>query len=323
MSETHAIIASLGPDGISPPAALALGALPVEDLDEVFVHTARLRRVRSQNRVHLCAIVNAKSGRCAEDCRFCAQSGHWRTAAPTYPLLSADHIIDAARQAKEHGAHALGIVTSGKGIEREDEVAGIERAIAGVAALGLKPCVSPGIVAAETLARWRAAGLWRYHHNLETARSFFPSVCTTHDYDEDVAAVKAAQAAGLTVCCGGLFGLGESWAQRVELALTLRELGPDSVPVNFLIPVAGTPLENAPGLAPLEGLRTIALLRLVLPGAAIRLCGGRAQNLRSLQPLAFAAGADSIMVGDLLTTAGPAVESDLRMLADLGLEPAP
>ena len=303
--------------------ALSLDAVPAPELTDIFALTDRLRRQRAGNSVHLCAIVNAKSGRCSEDCRFCAQSGHWHTAAPAHPLLSADRIVAAAAEARDRGAHAFGIVTSGKGIEHKEEVVEIERAIAGVAALGIKPCVSPGIVAGDTLACWKAVGLWRYHHNLETARSFFPSVCTTHDYEEDVAAVRRAQAMGLTVCCGGLFGMGESWEQRVELAETLRDLRPDSVPVNFLIPVPGTPLADAPGLAPLECLRTIALLRLMLQRAAIRLCGGREQNLRSLQPLAFAAGADSIMIGDLLTTTGPAVATDLRMIADLGLEPGP
>jgi len=303
--------------------ALALGGLPTDQLFELFALTDRLRRERSGNRVHLCAIVNAKSGRCSEDCRFCAQSGHWRTDAPSYPLLSAERIIAAAAEAKARGARAFGIVTSGKGIESHDEVVELERAIAGVAALGLRPCVSPGVVFSDALARWKAAGLWRFHHNLETARSFFPSVCTTHDYEEDVMAVRRAQALGLSVCCGGLFGLGETWAQRVELALTLRHLQPDSVPVNFLLPVPGTPLEGASGLAPLECLRTIALLRLMLPAASIRVCGGREKNLRSLQPLIFAAGADGMMVGDLLTTAGTAVADDLAMLADLGLEPEP
>ena len=303
-------------------SALALGVVPAEGLTELFALTDRLRREHSGNSVHLCAIVNAKSGRCPEDCRFCAQSAHWATDATAYPLLSADRIVAAAREARDRGARAFGIVTSGKGIELEEEVAEIERAVARVAALGLRPCVSPGIVSADTLARWQAAGLWRFHHNLETARSFFPFVCSTHDYEEDVAAVRRAQALGLSVCCGGLFGLGESWEQRVELGLTLRELRPDSVPVNFLIPVAGTPLADAPGLAPLECLRAIALLRLMMPGASIRLCGGRERNLRSLQSLIFAAGADSIMVGDMLTTTGPAVATDLALLADLGLEPA-
>ena len=303
--------------------ALGLGTVPADDLTELFALTDRLRRARSGNAIHLCAIINAKSGRCSEDCRFCAQSGHWRTAAPAYPLLSADQIVASATGACDRGARAFGIVTSGKGIERREEVDEIERAIAGVASLGIRACVSPGVVAGDTMARWKAAGLWRYHHNLETARSFFPSVCTTHDYEEDVAAVRRAQALGLTVCCGGLFGLGESWEQRVELGVTLRELRPDSVPVNFLIPVPGTPLADAPVLAPRECLRTIALLRLLLPRAAIRVCGGREHNLRAAAPLIFAAGADSIMVGDLLTTTGPAVAADLAMLADLGLEPAP
>jgi biotin synthase len=162
-------------------------------------------------------------------------------------------------------------------------------------------------------------GLRSVHHNLETSRSFFPKVCTTHDYEEDVAAVRAAKAAGAWVCCGGIFGLGESPEDRVELALTLRELGVDSIPVNFLNPVPGTPLEGRRDLSPIDCLRIIAMLRLTNPTREIIVCGGREMNLRDLQALMFAAGATGTMVGDYLTTAGRAAEEDLRMLRDLGL----
>ena len=318
------IASSLGPDGLSATAALRLGELAPEEIFGLFGLTARLRRERSGATVHLCAIVNAKSGRCSEDCRFCAQSAHWRTDAPVHPLLPAAGIAAAAARAKSLGAREFGIVTAGKGIEAEEEIAEMEAAIRAVAGRGIHPCVSPGIVADATLERWRAAGLTRYHHNLETARSFFGAVCTTHDYEEDVAAIKRARAAGLPVCSGGLFGLGESFAQRVELGLTLRELGVDSTPLNVFIPVPGTPLAaTAPGIPPLECLRVVVLFRLLLPRARVIVCGGREHNLRSLQPLIFAAGADGMMIGDLLTTAGRPPEDDLRMLADLGLEPAP
>jgi biotin synthase len=164
-------------------------------------------------------------------------------------------------------------------------------------------------------------GLRSVHHNLETSRSFYPQVCTTHDYEEDVTAVRAAKAAGAWVCCGGIFGLGESPEDRVELALTLRELGVDSIPVNFLNPVPGTPLEGRRDLSPMDCLRIIAMLRLTNPTREIIVCGGREVNLRDLQALMFAAGATGTMVGNYLTTAGRPAEEDLRMLRDLGLSP--
>ena len=157
-----------------------------------------------------------------------------------------------------------------------------------------------------------------YHHNLETARSFFSEICTTHDYEEDLATVRTARAAGMKVCCGGILGLGESLGQRVELAFTLRELGVDSVPLNFLVPIPGTPLASARRLTPLDCLRTIVMFRFALPRARLTVCGGRGPNLRELQPLIFAAGASGVMVGNYLTTAGRDLETDLQMIADAG-----
>jgi len=185
--------------------------------------------------------------------------------------------------------------------------------------LGLETCVSLGTLPPSDVEYLLSRGLRSVHHNLETSRSFFPKVCTTHDYEEDVAAVRAAKAAGAWVCCGGIFGLGESPEDRVELALTLRELGVDSIPVNFLNPVPGTPLEGRRELSPIDCLRIIAMLRLTNPTREIIVCGGREVNLRDLQALMFAAGATGTMVGDYLTTAGRAAEEDLRMLRDLGL----
>jgi len=187
--------------------------------------------------------------------------------------------------------------------------------------LGLETCVSLGTLPPPDVEYLLSRGLRSVHHNLETSRSFFPKVCTTHDYEEDVAAVRAAKAAGAWVCCGGIFGLGESPEDRVELALTLRELGVDSIPVNFLNPVPGTPLEGRRDLSPMECLRIIGMLRLTNPTREIIVCGGREVNLRDLQALMFAAGATGTMVGDYLTTAGRPAEEDLRMLRDLGLAP--
>ena len=310
--------------GINEELALGLSKLEASDMFLLFPLTNRLRESASQDRVFLCSIVNAKSGLCAEDCRFCAQSARYPTGIKTYPLLSAEEMVAAARSARKNGAREFGIVTSGKGVSDPFEIETIAQAIAGISEMGLQACVSPGIVSADTLSRWKEAGLSRYHHNLETAPSFFPEICTTHGIEEDIAAVRRAKAAGLPVCVGGLFGMGESWAQRVELAFLLKELEVDSAPLNFLNPIPGTPLaDTAPGIKPLEALRTIALFRLVMLSVRIIICGGREANLRDLQALVFLAGANALMIGNYLTTSGREPEKDLKMLADLGLEPAP
>jgi len=221
----------------------------------------------------------------------------------------------------------FGIVTSGKRIRAKKEWAEIIKAIRGISELGMKACASLGIIDEETARTLRDAGLYRYHHNLETSRSFFPEICTTHAYDEDVETIRAARAAGLSVCCGGLIGLGEGIRHRIELALTLRELNVDSIPLNILNPIKGTPLGLTPPLPPLEILLTIAVFRFLLPDKDIKLCGGKEKNLRQLLPLGLVAGANSLMTGNYLTTLGRDAGLDLEMIKDMGLkatrQPAP
>jgi biotin synthase len=269
--------------------------------------------------VHFCCIVNAKSGVCPENCRFCAQSAHYSTDAPVYPLLSAGEIVEKAREARDQGAHCFGIVTSGTSIGSDKEWEEIYKAIEGINRLGIKPCASLGMLDEKRARALKEAGLFRYHHNLETARSFFSGICTTHEYDEDIDTNLAAKKAGLSVCCGGIIGLGENMKQRMELALTLKEIGVDSVPINILNPIAGTPLEGAPALTPLEILTTVAIFRFILPASDIRLCGGKERNLRQLLPLAIIAGANALMTGDYLTTSGRQAKDDMEMVRDLGL----
>lgn len=272
--------------------------------------------------ISLCSIVNAKSGRCSEDCGFCAQSSHYRTTAPSYPLKSAAEIVSEAERAAESGAHFFGIVTSGKRISGRKEWSVIHAAIEGINELGLKSCASLGIIDRQKALDLKAAGLFRYHHNLETSRSFFSRICTTHDYDEDVEAVRAAKEAGLSTCCGGLFGLGEDIDHRIELALTLKEIDVDSVPFNVLNPIPGTPLADAAPLHPIEILITIAIFRFILPEKDIKLCGGKEKNLRQLLPLGIMAGCNSLMTGNYLTTLGRNAVLDLEMIGDLGLSTA-
>jgi biotin synthase len=229
-------------------------------------------------------------------------------------------MVEKAKQAKEFGAHMFGIITSGTRISSEREWDEIYDAVKNIKTLGIKPCVSLGMLDKERALKLREAGLYRYHHNLETARSFFDNICTTHEYDEDIETVKAAREAGLSMCSGGIIGLGETMEQRIELAMTLKELDVDSVPVNILNPRPGTPLMNAKPLPPLEILITIAIFRFILPDKDIKLCGGKEANLRQLLPLGIVAGCNSLMTGDYLTTSGRNPALDIEMIKDLGLE---
>jgi biotin synthase len=305
---------------ISVEQALVLADLPSRSLPALFAAASRVREHCFGNSVSLCAIVNAKSGLCPEDCSFCAQSSHYATGVSCYPLLDQATLIAGSRAAAASGAACYGIVTSGSGIRAGEELDQVCMAIKTIRAEGsVAPGASLGTLTKAAAEQLKAAGLVTYHHNLETARSFFPQICTTHNYEDDIATVRLAKQAGLRVCCGGLFGLGETMAQRIELAFTLRELQVDSVPINFLDPVAGTPLAGVQNLAPLECLHTIALYRLILPGAHITVCGGRQRNLRELQSWVILAGASGIMTGNYLTKEGRQPEDDRQMLEDQGL----
>jgi len=297
--------------------------LPSERLGELLTAAHVVRRARFGNAVSLCAIINAKSGTCSEDCSFCAQSGHHDTDSPEYPLLPVDEIVEAGRRAMEHGVTRFGVVASGKLVGRDD-LAGFTEAVRGLAALGIAPDLSPGILDRSRLKALKDAGLKGYHHNLETSASFFPRMCTTHAYADDVAAVRAGIDAGLYVCSGGIFGIGESWDDRVELALLLRELGVPSVPINFLHPIPGTPLADRDVLAPEEALKIVALYRFLLPDRALRICGGRPTVFGAVRKAELlGSGASGLMVGDYLTTKGGAVESDLEEIRKAGLAPEP
>lgn len=307
-------------EGIGAEDAVAVLALPDAALWRLLDVSEAVRRHFRGDGIRLCSIVNAKSGSCSEDCSFCAQSRRSTADIPKHPLLSGEEIFRAAAEAKARGAREFSIVTSGLSLRSREELVRVGDAVERIGKeLGLETCVSLGTMPAPDVKYLLSRGLRSVHHNLETSRSFFPNVCTTHDYEEDLAAVRAAKAAGAWVCCGGIFGLGESLDDRVELALTLRELGVDSIPVNFLNPVPGTPAEGRRELTPIACLRIIAMLRLTNPAREIIVCGGREVNLRGLQSLMFAAGATGTMAGNYLTTAGRPPQEDLQMVRDLGL----
>ena len=312
----------LSGEGLSKEEAGEFVKLPDSSVFEILPVTEKVRREKKGDEVNLCSIVNAKSGLCKEDCSFCSQSARYSTGVTEYPMAGPVEIVRRAEEAQEAGAREFSIVASGTGVEKEKDVSSLTEALSGMkGSVKMERCASLGILSREVLKRLKGAGLQSYHHNLETSRSFFPKVCTTHDYEEDVDTVRAAREIGLYVCSGGIFGLGESWEDRVELISTLKELGVDSIPINFLNPRPGTPLGKAAYLTPLECLKIIALVRLMAPEKDIVVCGGRQVNLRDLQCLIFAAGANGMMIGDYLTTPGRSPDEDLRMVRDLGLRP--
>jgi biotin synthase len=277
--------------------------------------------------VSLCGIVNAKSGHCAEDCGFCQQSAHFKaTGAPAYPMMTAREIADQARAAEAAGAREFSVVTSGTRVSRESELRTLEEAIRLIRAeTTVEPCASLGLMRKPELERLKRAGLLHYHHNLETSRSFFGNVCTTHGYDEQLETIRAAKELGYQLCTGGILGMGETPEQRVELAETLREVGTHCVPMNFLNPRPGTPMEHVQAITAEECLAAIAVFRLMLPAAHIFVMGGREVNLGADQHRIFDAGADGTMVGNYLTSAGTQPHEVVEMVRGKGyhLRPTP
>lgn len=308
--------------GENVPEDMAMKLMGAENSDLVHLLSAanEVREAFHGNEISLCSIVNAKNGLCPEDCAFCAQSVHHDTDTEPFDLISRDKMLEAARSAAKDGAREFSIVTSGKSIERDD-LDSIASAISAIKdELGMETCSSLGILNEAELKRLKEAGLTNYHHNLETSRSFFPEICTTHSYDEDVDAVQTAKSLGFKVCCGGIFGMGENFEQRIELAVTLREIDVDCIPINFLNPIKGTRLEGDNGLTPLTCLKIIALYRLMLPTKHIFICGGREANLKELQPMMFLAGANGTLTGNYLTTSGNPAEEDRKMIQSLGMK---
>ncbi len=291
------------------------------ELEALLARAGAVREAVHGREVSLCGITNAKSGRCPEDCGFCSQSAHFPEAdAPVYPLLPPREIADQARAAEAAGAREFSIVCSGTRISRESELAQLEEAVRLIRReSAVEPCASLGLMRQPELARQQAAGLEHYHHNLETARSHFDRVCTTHGYDEQLETIRAAKELGLKLCSGGILGMGETPEQRVELAETLRDLGVDCVPMNFLNPRPGTPMAGLKAITAEECLAAIAVYRLMMPAAHIFVMGGREVNLGDRQHLIFRAGANGTMVGNYLTSAGRAPDQVVGMIEGQGL----
>jgi len=280
-----------------------------------------IRRRFFDNKIHLCSIVNAKSGNCSENCKFCAQSFRHATKIKTYNLLSSKAIKKAYFRAKANKVTGFSIVTSGNRLANQ-EIDRLCKIVQELCAQKKGPylCLSVGRLTPQTIIRLKESGITKCHHNLETSRSFFSKICTTHSYNDRIVTVLNLKRAGIKVCSGGIFGLGESWRDRINLAFMLKKLNVDSVPLNFLMPVKGTPLGKMKSLSPMEALKIIAIFRYILPDTDIRICAGREKVLRDYQSLIFYAGATGMMVGGYLTQAGRAATDDFQMLADSGLK---
>ena len=292
-------------------------ALVDVDIDLLCSLADEIRQKMCDNKFDLCSIVNGKSGKCSENCKFCAQSSFYDTGAETYPLLPQKDILSLAKYNKEKGVLRYSIVTSGKKLNKKeiDYMCDISENI--LSTLDVKMCASFGLLSEEEFRKVKKSGIVRIHNNLETSRRNFPNVCTTHTYDDKITAIKNAQKAGLEVCSGGIMGLGETYEDRIDMALDIRDLGVKSVPINMLNAIEGTPFEKNERLTDDDMRRIVAIYRFILPYATIRLAGGRGL-LSDKGKACFKSGANAAISGDMLTTTGITINDDIKMITELG-----
>lgn len=293
------------------------------DRKELCEGADRIRAHYVGNKVDLCSIINGRSGRCPEDCKYCAQSAHNHTDCEVYDFLPEETILEACKLNEKEGVDRFSIVTSGRALTGEE----FERAVHAYETMHrecrIDLCASMGFVNEEQLHRLHEAGVTSYHHNIETSRRYFPHICTTHTYDQKIETLKKIKAEGMCACSGGIIGMGETWEDRLDMAVSLAELGIDSIPINVLMPIKGTPLESMPRLTEDEILRTIAFFRYINPEANIRLAAGRAL-LTNDGETAFCAGASASITGNMLTTAACAtIRSDRQMLENMNRDVTP
>jgi biotin synthase len=299
--------------------ALAVARLPLDELPSLVALAHKVRLAWCGPEVELESLINAKSGACPEDCAFCSQSVRYQSGVDVYSFLDIDEIVAAAHATRAAGATQFCIVVAVRGPEERllrrviDAVDAVQRET------GLEVACSLGLLTPAQADRLAAAGVRRYNHNLEACRALFPTICTTHSYEDRVNTARLAKDAGMELCCGGILGMGETLEQRVDFAFELAELEPCEVPVNLLDPRPGTPLGGQPTLAPREALQAIALFRLILPDTWLRLAGGRERVLGELQAMGLLAGANALIVGNYLTTTGRAPEEDHALLEALGM----
>ena len=286
-------------------------------LAELIAQADKVRRQYIGKRLDVCTILNAKSGLCSEDCKFCAQSSHHHTGVDIYALKSVDEMVAAAKKAKEIGSMRFGIVTSGNSLSQGDLEIVIQAAKRIIQEVGIVVCASLGSLTLEQLKLLKSAGVSRYHHNIETSASFYPKIVSTHTFEERIRTVKFAKKCGFEVCSGGIIGLGETMQNRIEMALCLKELNVDSVPINILVPVKGTKLEGLNAITCTEAIRTIAIFRIILQDKVIKVAAGRESVLKDFQAMAFMAGANGMLIGGYLTTRGREVSEDKKLVSEI------
>ncbi|HTV48972.1 MAG TPA: biotin synthase BioB [Phycisphaerae bacterium] len=300
--------------------ACELIAIDGDDVYDLFYWANKIRIQYKGRDVRFCAIVAAKAGGCSEDCKFCAQSSHYQTAVQGQSKLTDEQVIDSALHAGAVGADSFGIVNSGRGPTRGELEGWIGPLLQKIARSGkTRACATLGALTPETAQFLFDNGVRRINHNLETSERFYPQIVGTHPYSERLNTLRIAKEAGLSLCSGGIFGMGEDWEDRLDMIFTLRDIGVDVMPVNFLNAIPGTPLEDQPKLHPMECLKMISICRFIYPGVELKVAGGREVCLRDLQSWIFFAGADSTMIGNYLTTYGRSPELDHQMVHDLGL----
>lgn len=289
------------------------------DLDELCSGADRIRAALCGNHVDLCSIINGKSGRCSENCKFCAQSARHYTGINEYSFLDEEKILAECRHNAEKGVHRFSIVTAGKVLDGDD----FEKALSAYRRMNeecdIGLCASHGLLSEEQFQRLWDSGVRMYHSNIETSRRNFPNICTTHTYDDKITCIKRAQKVGFRICSGGIIGMGENWEDRLDMAVSLSELKVDSIPINALMPIKGTPLEEEKQLSAQDILRTVAMFRYINPTAEIRLAAGR-NLMEHSGEAAFRSGANATITGDMLTTSGSDIQSDMKMLSDMGFD---
>lgn len=295
----------------------AADSLPGMPFQELLSLAASVRKETMGSSLELCSIVNAKSGVCTEDCKFCAQSSRHKADIDIYSLKDKHEIIGAARKAKEIGAEKFGIVTSGNRLGR-DELEVIKAAISEIKnKVGIVVCASLGALSKDELMTLKAAGLSRYHHNIETSPSFYHEIVSTHSFQERIDTLRAAKEAGLEVCSGGIIGMGEEWQDRIDMAYILKELDVDSIPINILVPVKGTAFESMNAISCVDAIKTISIFRIILKDKIIKIAAGRETVLKDFQSMAFMAGANGMLIGGYLTVKGRDVEEDYKLIEEI------
>ena len=297
----------------------AIQLYETEQASELFGAADRIRKSCCTNSSSVCSIINAKMGKCGENCKYCAQSAHWKTSCQTTSIIQPQESIKFCERALENHVSRISLVTSGRGLSGKDFEAAIEnfKAIKEKLKDKIKLCASLGILSFEQMQELRLAGVERYHHNIETGKNYFANICTTHSYNDRIQTILNAKKAGLEICSGGIIGLGESREDRIDLALELRRLEVQSVPINILTPIKGTPLENAEKISQEEALRTISVFRFIMPSQTIRCAAGR-KSLGNNGEDAVLTGANALISGDFLTTPGSTNDEDISMLKKLG-----